>query len=324
MRKVSFIVDKRTEFIAIVLYLSQCNDYVTEHFRALESDYHVSMRKNFTPFINTKSITLAQKLGETENGFTFDNCIRIAFLLESDFSYLGRWDNYFDNEFSDKKSLMDFLSSIKDLAKLSKFENFYNSNLWYYKTKLNELNAVFDAEKFCGTVNSFFNKNNPQVFCVNYIPTLINANHGFDSEDMLYANIGSFSENLKDVSSFDKGYQHIIIHEFMHNFVNPLLSKHSNEQIVVNTNLKEYNNRFSYISETVTRALTIKIRELMTGNSFDKLLLQEKRNGFDLVEKVYAKLDEYTHQDLSWEEYFPCIINLFGAKKSHESIKQKM
>ena len=322
MGKVNFIVDKRTELIANLLRISQCNDYVTEHFCLLKDEYFLNALKVFSPFKSEKVILLARKLGKTEKGFTYDNCIRLAFLLEDDFSYNGRWDEYFDREFCNADLVKNFLSSIKDFVVLTEFERFYTTQIPFYEQKLSELSQVFDGDEFDVIIRDLFQNPKNINFCVNFVPSLVNANHDFKSGQVIFANIGTFSEDNTKSMTFDRGYQHIIIHEFMHSFVNPLTENLDIYDFDIKKSAREYENTRAYVKETITRALTNKIRELMTGEKFDRLLLRERQAGFDLVEDVYQKLDEYTAKMQSWDEYFPTILNVFSINKVMEINKK--
>ena len=140
-------------------------------------------------------------------------------------------------------------------------------------------------------------------------------------EDGVWACVGLPSYDNKTINPFDDGYTHIILHEFMHSFVNKNTLKCLNSGASLNIDkslfraVKHYQNQVSYFNDTVVRALTIRLREKLYGIDKDKFFEIEKRQGFSFVREIYNELLVFEKQNAKWSEYFPNMIKVFSKNK---------
>lgn len=319
MNNFEYRIDGRTELMAIILALSQCNEYAEEHFvLELEDNYRKDIKKHFLGFKNHKAICLAKELGQKEEGFCYDTPIRLAFELNEDYSYSGGLSGFYSNELDNLELAKDFLFAVENFAKETNFDNFYKKHKVYYDEKLLQLVDVFSGNIFKKHLVTFLKRHLSEHFAINIIPTLINSNHGFEVSGIFYANLGLPCEDFKTIAPFNGGYAHIIIHEFLHPFVNPLSEKlyyKHKETLLSNIKIEElpkgYQNKLSFINDTIVRALTIRLREHISPINTKKFLTLEKSWGFVYVEKIYNEILHYENQNNSWEEYFEKILTVF-------------
>ena len=318
------IVDARTELMSIVLGLSQGNEYIEEHFSFnTKDDYRENVYNYFSKYSNHRCIELAKRIAKKEEGFNFDNPIRLAFSLSEDLKFNGEIEDYLINELDNIDLIKEFMESLVSFAKDSKFISFYNEQQNYYFSKIKEIESLFNHQKFISILETFLKRKVNEDFCVNIIPMLVNANHGFSNKGTNYANIGLLSEDFVTIEPFNKGYNHIIIHEICHCFVN---CNTENNKLCIPDEFKlklknvGYGNPVSYLNDTIVRAMTIRLREKFENIDSQKFLSREKDWGFIFVKDVYDALIEYENQNLSWEEYFPNIIKYLLHKKANEKI----
>lgn len=308
-----FLVDKRTELMSIVLALSQGNEYIEEHFSFnVQDEYRQKVYNHFSKFKHHKCVKLAKQIAENDEGFNFDNPIRLAFSLNKHLKFDGIIEDYLLKELENENLLNEFMEEIVKFAQDSNFEEFYNLNCDYYSSKIEELKQMFNAELFVCELQKFLKSNVEDNFNVNIIPMLINANHGFKVDNTNFANIGMISDNLKTIDKFNNGTTHTIIHEFAHNFVNCFTE---GNQLQIPENLEKelknmgYGNPIAYLNDTIVRAITIRLREKIQNIDVQKFFDREDKLGFIYVKKVYQELVNYEKQSLSWEEYFPRLIS---------------
>ena len=306
------VVDKRTELMSIVLGLAQGNEYIEKHFSFnVKDDYRKKVYEHFSKYSNHKCIKFAKEIAEKEEGFNFDNPIRLAFSLDGDLSFDGLIESYLINELEDEMLIKEFVNSLVDFAKDSNFVDFYNEQQNYYLFKVEEINNLFNGKKFVSILEEFLKRNVNEDFSVNIIPMLVNANHGFSNRGINYANIGLLSEDFETIEPFNKGYNHIIIHEICHCFVNcntKQIKLQLPEEFILKLKSVGYGNSISYLNDTIVRAMTIRLREKLENIDVQKFLNREKDWGFVLVADVYQELIKYENQNLSWEEYFTNFI----------------
>jgi len=321
MAKINFVVDKRTELVSVILALSECNSYVEEHFNLnIKDDYKAKVLNRFEKFKNYKCVEIARELGEKESGFNYDNLIRLGFELDEKYKFNGELSYELERELDEIKLVKEFLNEVQYFAVASNFDLFYLQNLSYYESKKLELGKVFSKDGFYSVLSEFLKGEKVDNICVNIIPSLINSNHGFKANNTIYANVGLLSENYSKIDSFDNGYRSIITHEIMHCFVNCLTEKYNIKSFDFGINEKAkkfgYNNKISYINDTIVRALTIRLMEKLFNINKDKFIKLEESFGFDKVGYVYNEILNYEKQNKSWEEYFENVINLFYNQKT--------
>ena len=261
----NILVDKRTELMSIILALSQGNEYIEEHFPlGLEDEYRRDVVNHFSKYKDHKCIEIAKFIAKKQVGFSFDNPIRLAFSLDLNLQFNGQIENFLLNELEDGKLLKDFMSEIVKFAQDSRFVDFYDRHKEYYLTKIKEVESLFDCKKFVCELQKFLKKEILDNFEINIIPMLINSNHGFNINNTNIANIGLLSEDFKTIEPFNNGYNHIIIHEFCHNFVNCYTEDRElimPEDFIQNLNEMGYRNPISYLNDTIVRAMTIRLRK---------------------------------------------------------------
>lgn len=323
MNNFKIIVDKRTELMSIILALAGGNDYIEEHFVLLtKDDYMQRVLKYFNKFKNHSAVLNAKNIAQNDVGFSFDNPILLAFQLQEDLTFDGVIAESILKELSNENELKEFLYSVEDFAKISKFVDFYNNEKNYYWTKIQEIEEIFTPEQFLMVLQQTLKVEIENNFIINIITTLVNSNHGFKLEGDIVANLGLMCLNSIETVKFDKGFSHIIIHEFLHAFVNPLTAK-SLEYINSTLDLQPkskmaklgYGNKISYINDSIVRALTIRIREKMTNIDAGNFLTKEENWGFVHVQDIYREILKFEKQDLIWDKYFVNLLKVFEDEK---------
>lgn len=316
------LVDKRTELIGIVLALSQGNEYIEEHFSFdIKDQYREKAYEHFSKFKNHTCIKLAKQIAKGDEGFAFDNPIRLAFSLNENLQFDGIIEDYVLNELNDKKLTHTFMQKLVKFAKDSGFINFFNENKNYYLSKIEEIKNLFQTEKFINELTIFLKNKIQSDFQINIIPMLINVNHGFSVDNTTIANIGLLSEDLKTIEPFNNGYNHVIIHEFCHSFVNCYTG---NKKLPLPEDFKQrlndYANPISYLNDTLVRAITIRLRERIENIDVQKFLNIESRFGFIFVKDVYYELVKYENANTTWEEYLPELVSLIINYSQNQKI----
>mgnify|MGYP004608690257 FL=1 len=316
-----FIVDKRTELMCIILALSQGNEYIEEHFSFdIKDEYRQQVYNHFSKYKNHKAVELARQIAKNDEGFSFDNPIRLAFALNEELVFDGKIEEYLLLELKNEETLKEFICEIVSFAKDSNFEEFYNANKDYYYSKISELKQIFNADLFVCELQKFLKFKIEDNFVVNIVPMLINANHGFKVDCFNFANIGMLSEDFKTINIFNNGTIHTIIHEFVHNFVNCYAD---NNQLRIPDEFRKklknmgYGNPISYLNDTIVRAITIRLREKIENIDIQKFFDIENKFGFIYVKKVYKELLVYENQTTSWEKYISTLLEFITRKEEN-------
>ncbi len=193
------------------------------------------------------------------------------------------------------------ISQVKNSETIDKLPSFLEE---YYGKKLDSYNLILSPLIHAGGFNS----------------EIINEK----GEREAYALLGPNGE-IGFVPYFDKDFieTDLILHEFGHLFVNPLIEKYSKEVEALNSKyysneLKENAKNQGYskwkhvFNELLLRATTIHITKQKFGKEkAEKLLDFEKSIGFGLVEEVLDILKDYELNRTKYktfDEFYPILI----------------
>ncbi len=326
MKNLNVVVDKRTELLSIILALSNGNDYIKEHFLlTIPEEYRKEVQSWFSKYKNHRCISLVKKIAAEDYGLSYDNPIKLAFQLDEDLTFKGSIDQDILKELENEKLLIEFLKEVENFAKETNYETFYEHHLNYYNSKIYEIENLFNFNEFNKIIGELLKENVQTDFTINIIPMLTNSNHGFKAGNVNYANIGLNEENFS-IQPFNKGYVNIVIHEFLHMFVNPNTDSLKNSiDFVLNeyqsSKLKKigYNNKFAYINDTIVRALTIRVMQKLANANAEEILKREEQWGFIHIKRIYKQILVYEKQkEQNFSEYFINLINIFNDTSKYQ------
>ena len=173
----------------------------------------------------------------------------------------------------------------------------------YYGTKLGSYNLILSPLVHSGGFNSKFIA---------------------DGKKEVYAIIGPNGE-IEHIPYFEKKFleMDLILHEFGHSFINPLMEKFHNEiesikekyytESLKKNGKKQGYSEWKYIfNELIIRAVTIRITNENFGTEKAKELLDyEKSIGFSLVDNIIEILKEYENKKEEFpkfSEFYPILI----------------
>ena len=317
------IVDERIELIGIVFRLAENPEYNHDflEFYANRIDEH------FAPYKNHELIHFAKKL-RNEKGISFDAPMSLAICLDSNLNpqteiNLERWD---------KEDALEFLRLLNLFYIDAKCEVFFNHNKELYQKTADSFSSVYQnldlnwysafygnepAEKFKITIAPVNGGN-----C--YGPSFIDANEHKE----VYAIMGVWDMDSVGIPVFAiDDYLPIIIHEFNHSFVNPLLEK--NKPIFKNSGEKiyeamkyemavqqAYGNWETVLNESLVRALVIKYYKDHNAeqSAIDNLVQKEMNNGFIWIKELIKELENYEKNRNEYptlEAYMPQLAKTY-------------
>ena len=323
--KLKITIDERIETLYSVAFF---NDYflINSH----ENLYKNTLKNKLNVLKNHKAVQLFDSLS-TKYNFSYYRTVEWILQYSNfpelkktknkadDYSTVSEDKEYLLEEFKDElikfnqdTLFQKYLKAIKPLNEkiISQVQNSKTINKLpsyiedYYGKKLNSYNLILSPLLHAGGFNS----------------EIINAN----GEKEVYALLGPNGE-IDFVPYFDKDFieTDLILHEFGHSFVNPLMEKYENnveslrstyftKELEKNGKDQGYSEWKYIFNELLLRATTIHIAKQKFGNKkAEKLLDFEKSVGFELVEKIVEILKEYElnrHTYATFDEFYPILI----------------
>jgi len=321
-------VDPRIELLTVVQQLSDY-DFLTQ----LDFTYKNNMMDYFSEYKKHKAVKAFSKL--SNSGFYYDSPPNVMLYLSNPPSLQKKLSipNDLISRASSKKKLYNFIDTLSDFSVDSDFKGFYNKNLPFYKTiidnvynNMKDMKLIEELDSYYGMeVNSYTLILAPMLHNGGYGPNIKAKNGLYD----VYGIIGPSSiikgqgeEIIPDYSM--ESIREIVWHEFGHSFVNPLTDKHLNEinkydslYSYIETKMKSqaYANWETCVDEHINRAVTARLIYLNQGQSvYDKVIEVEKKCGFFYVPALCESLTYYeANRDVypTFESYYPELIKVF-------------
>lgn len=317
-------VDPRIELLTTVQIISEY-PFLT----SFESGYKSKVIKYFSPYSNHKAVKLFKEM--YPEGFSFDAppAIMLHYSSSIDLKLIHPLEDDYIERAGGQEKLDEFMEALRQFAADTKFDEFYNSNIEYYKKMVN-LNAnTIKNKNYIEEVENFFGKKNNSYTVI--LASLVHPG-GFGSniklengESDIYSVLGP-TEMKSSVPSYgtQDDFKELIWHEFSHSFVNPITEKNINE-------VNKYKNLFTPISERMSsqaytswetcvnehllRAITARRAYIDNGyEAYQNNINYEKNRGFFYVKALAEKIAEYEktrNQYKDFEEFYPEIIKTF-------------
>ncbi|MGB2697926.1 MAG: DUF4932 domain-containing protein [Candidatus Zixiibacteriota bacterium] len=225
-KRFSVTVDPRIELLAVV-----------QHFTSWAPGWHIKsmtaykedIDNYFGKFKEHPVITLAESLFYAD--FTCD--APVSFML-----YLGdppelvqktQYSGYLIKRAKGVKHLEEFADALRDFAKKTDFVKFYRAHKALYDTLVAEVDSLFEGKDYVGVIEDFYGESRNSYNLIlsplfgtggGYSHT-IKTNEGYD----LFAVLGPCSLKGKRTTFACPNFESIMLHEWSHHFVNPLVDQ---------------------------------------------------------------------------------------------------
>lgn len=256
-----------------------------------------------------------------KEGFSYDAIPQSLYYFDEDFRM--REDIEFDGEVlrraGGKENLVDFIHQLKEFRMDSDFELYFKDNKGMYLDIMGKGQDMVTTYKVAETIEEFYGVplENPVVtitpFTTNAYGTSISRKDG--SIEML-PTLGVYEDKENFIA--------LLIHEFSHGYVNPLITEHLD--VVEKTKdlyepIEESMVKHAYptweisVNEHIVRANTaIMIKNIFGESAYKYELIINRDRGFKYIDDVVESLTYYTeHRDVypTFEDYYPVIMNVF-------------
>jgi hypothetical protein len=220
----------------------------------------------------------------------------------------------------DEGKLAEFTQKLKDFYNDTKFGMFYHKHQVDYERLPGVVSADFEKRDYVKLLEDYFGEKKYRYVFI-YSPT---TPGGF----------GSWISSEGKTTAYSimfSGYVPLVLHEFGHDFVNPVIDEFKDEINQYENLLPPiqkdlpscYNNWLTVVNEHIIRAFTARVETILDGEEAGKRALDnEVSNGFKYVIPIYELLKEYeANRDKypDFRRFFPRIIGLFAELSSSEN-----
>ena len=317
VNSINVSIDGREELISIVQYLGG-------YFRLnnFELEYKLSVDNYFGKYKEHEAVEFVKLM--TKRGFTYDAPVTAMLYFSNDFELDKEFPEYLIRRIGGDDNAKEFARLMKQFAKDTKFQKFFQSQNEFYKQTVNDFTMGLSDFHEIETIEDFFGEKKNSY---NIILSVLNSgNYGPSITDNGKTDIYSIvsAKGAKDGKPFFGKIDdilYIVWHEFGHSFVNKLTDKNYGivkKYIDLQEPIKEqmknqaYRNWATIVNEHVIRAVTVKLAEAKYGAEIAENIKQKEiGRSFYYITPICNQLDLYVqsrNKYKSFEDFYPILI----------------
>ena len=334
-------VSPSVELVSIIFRLAGNGEYNVLTIPSYDQD----VKKHFEPFIDHPAVQFAAELAK-KKGIGFDGPIWMAIQLANGLT--PRKDIRFPQNLvsADKRwsteDAKKFATLAEKFAKDTRFQDFFAQHKALYATAETRMRDVLEKDVRLTWFQKFFGKQAGTTFYA--IPGMLTGDQSYgpsikttDGRRDVYAILTIYS-GKQELPDFSEEARHIIAHEFIHSYTNPLVDKFasklepSGEKLFSRTSdlmkRQNYGNWKALMYESLNRACGIRYTFATKGpEAAYQLSKQERERGFYWVPGLADLLEQYDRQPREYKDltqFFPKIIdylNNYSNKAGTETKK---
>lgn len=334
----SVTVDPRIELLAVV-----------QHFTSWAPGWHIKnmtaykedIDNYFGKFKGHPVITIAESLFYAD--FTCDAPVSFMLYLSDPPEVVQKtqYSGYLIKRAKGVRHLEEFADALRDFAKKADFMKFYRAHKALYDTLVAEVDSLFEGKDYVAVIEDFYgeSRNNYNLILSPLFGTgggyshTIKTDEGYD----LYAVLGPCSIKGKRTTFACPRVESIMLHEWSHHFVNPLVDQNFDiftksaglfEPIKEMMLRQQYPNWKIALYEHIVRACAEIHLLAKLHKDFDKGKAREYQEGrgFWYVGYIDSLLDAYeTHRREypTFSKFVPVIANRLN-KISVEDLPERL
>lgn len=299
------------------------------------TSYKEAAKKHFAHFKEHKAVSLAKAL--FEKGFVYGYPVnwRYQYTSFTDNSAMHKVDYPFEKRPISADSLSMFRQELINFYNDASCADFLKIQHSFLDNMLSDVRDSVGNKNIIPEIESYFGIRKQARWSVILSPLLHSGGFTLERKDVpeMYAMIGP-GDAKDSLPVFDKTYleQDLLIHEFSHNYANPIT-----EQFLVDSKVYEkklfpsvqqmaqeegYSTWESFMYELITRATTIRIVHKIYGaDAANELSAYEKTTGFYFATDIADELKKYElHRDQfpTLADFFPEILKRMDMLKPAE------
>jgi hypothetical protein len=325
-------IDERTEIMSIVFRLAGNPEY--NYYDAAK--YVTDIHSHFDQFKSDSLISFAKSLRE-KYGVSYDAVMSMAVNLqpkEKAFTLKEGWVQSLDKRWR-HESATHFVYLLNAFYIKSDAEQFFAEEKPYYNKILNAFNEILSNLNLSWYYQYYGvkpkDKFNVIIDCSNGRENYGERTNSSKEGKLIYAIMGNWSFDKEGNPIFkEDNYLSVLIHEFNHSFINPLLDKYKTNKALKTSAtrlldtmktemaIQAYKDWETLVNESLVRASVV--RYLMENDSTNQKAKQEVvsqiNTGFLWMKDLVTLLGVYENNRAEYKtfnDFYPQIIKFFQS-----------
>jgi len=320
-------VDKRVELLSIVFRLAGNEEYNSTKFKI----YTDRIESHFNPYKNHEAIEFAKEL-KKKKGILYNAVVDLAVILDDKLNPLIDFSTTLPDLRWSKDDAIKFISLLKRFYKDAECDKFFRGNEELFQDISNRFGLVYKTLDL-NWFQSFYGKKADENFNIIISPGCGDQNYGPsymlpNGKKEVFAIMGTWKFDESGMPVYKQSeYLPTIIHEFNHQFVNPLLAKYKDSfeesgKGIFTAVEYEMSRQQAYgdwqimINEALVRAAAIKyfIDHGAAGSEIQMMMNNESNIGFIWIKGLVEELVKYGNQRTTYptlESYMPVLSDSY-------------
>lgn len=321
-------VDKRVELLSIVFRLAGNKEYNATYFKK----YTNNVESHFEQYKNHEIVKFAGELREKKS-ISYEAVMNLAIILDSNLNPIIDFSTNVPERWS-KDDAIKFVRLLKTFYKDAKCEKFFNDNDALFQEVATIFAPVYENLDL-NWFHSFYGEKDNENFTLIVSIGCGDQNYGTsytlpNARKEVFAIMGTWTIDELGMPVYERDkYLPIIVHEFNHPFVNPLLAKHKETfeesgKALYKAVEYEMSRQQAYgdwqimLNEALVRASVIKyfIDHSTSESEIQTMQNIELNKGFMWIKGLVSELKKYDNQRDNYPTLESYIPNLSIAYKT--------
>lgn len=301
-------VDKRIELLSIVFRLAGNAEYNDTFFKK----YTDKVESHFITYNEHELITFARELRENK-GISYDAVVSMAIILDENLNPLIDFSTTLPEKRWSEDDANKFIGLLKQFYKDAECEEFFAENDELFHEVSNRFGSVYKTLDL-NWFQSFYGEMADENFNIIVSLGCGDGNYGPsytlpDAKKEVFAIMGTWKVDESGMPVYlHNEYLPVIVHEFSHSFVNPLMAKHEDafkeagkeiyNVVGYEMSHQAYGNWQTMLNEALVRASVIKyfIDHGARESAIETMQKNEIYKGFMWIKGLVDELMKYDNQ----------------------------
>ena len=217
--------------------------------------------------------------------------------------------------------IQELVNALREFCEVARFEDFWSSNLSFYRRLEERAKAALRPEEVVRRLEDYFGMGYDHYHVV--LAPLFSGSYGCELEVEGETHLYAFLGPARVEGGFPCFDRYVLLHEFLHGFVNPVTEEFREafrdgdyilKPVVEFMASIGYTKWDTVVNETVVRACSVRI--MVERGSWSEALEREESRGFVYIRPVFELLAEYEagrDRYRTFVDFYPRIVELFNT-----------
>lgn len=318
---INVTVDKRTELLSILVWISDYNKLCPVRNKHLANDKYIdNIINKFSRYKDEKAVRLFEELYKKHDYFFYDSPINLFLQLDEDFG-CSKINDYVYKETLEQDNLVyEFLNELKPFADKIGFNDYYNSNIKDYEKYVDCVSKVIGDRDISSFIKNYYGYDSSKEFNINLLPAYSQGGYNVTLDDSIFCN-SAVQDWAREDNLFPGIDDILVVHELSHGYVDTLTDKYKlvTEDTDIFDDIKEDMAKYAYptdkeiLNEHIIKGIECRylLHTYNDENMYNDYINSDLSKKFKYLPIILGSLEEYENNRDTYKTfdiYYPKVI----------------